>query len=160
MESWLENSKPAVLSETWQWQKMADYAAAHNAGDLWSRLEKVAAKQLQVGVFHGDFAPWNVKVLRDGSVHVMDWESGCAHGPPGWDWLHYMIHRATLVNHHSVPKVLGDCRVWAKSQIGKEFLEATGWCLDVEYWLGSYLMYSSWIGGFEREELLTEWMTA
>ena len=158
LKNWLENSQPALLSATGQWREMADHAASHDVGNLWKRLGKAADNQVQVGVFHGDFAPWNIKVSPDGSVHVMDWESGCPHGPAGWDWLHYMIQRATLVDHHGVAKVLDDCRRWANTSTGKAFLDAAGWGAHVEGWLGSYLMHSSWIGGFERQDLLAEWM--
>ncbi|MCP5536757.1 MAG: hypothetical protein H7A51_11085 [Akkermansiaceae bacterium] len=158
LNHWLKNSQREALHQTRQWQEMVGYAAAHNVGGLWSQLETVANKQVQVGLFHGDFAPWNIKVSSEGTVAVMDWESGCAHGPAGWDWLHYMIQSATLVDHHNPAKVLDICREWAKSNAGRDFLATAGWGSDVECWLGSYLAYSAWIGGFDREELLVEWM--
>ena len=36
-------------------------------------------------VFHGDFAPWNIKVDRAGAWMVLDWERGELHGVPCWD---------------------------------------------------------------------------
>lgn len=158
LQNWLEKSESIILNETRQWQQMVDYAEANQVGNIWSRLQKAAVIPVKVGVFHGDFAPWNVKVLSSGSVYVMDWELGCADGPAGWDWVHYIIQRATLVDHHGPSKVLDECRKWAKSQEGKEFLEKAGWGVELEHWLGSYLVYSAWISGFERDELLVEWM--
>ena len=159
LKDWLNNCESVLLSETRQWQQIVDFAKVNQVDHVWNRLQNAGARSINVGVFHDDFAPWNVKVLHDKSVHVMDWKSGCADGPAGWDWLHYIIQRATLVDHHGAAKVLDECRAWAKSNVGKEFLEEAGWGADVECWLGSYLVYSSWIARFEREELLIEWMS-
>lgn len=159
LKNWLENGRARVLGETAQWQEMMEYASAHDVGEIWTRLEHAAGIMVRVGIFHGDFAPWNVKVSGE-SVSVMDWETGCALGPAGWDWLHYIIQRATLVDHHSARKVLSECRGWAMSDTGKGFLNDAGWGEDVECWLGSYLAYSAWIGGYDRAELLSEWVRA
>jgi hypothetical protein len=51
---------------------------------------------------HGDFAPWNIKVSpRDGRWTVLDWERGDPVGVPGWDWFHYEIQSAILVDKSS-----------------------------------------------------------
>ena len=47
-------------------------------------------------IYHGDLAPWNVKVAR-GAWTVLDWERGGATGVPAWDWFHFVIQPALLV---------------------------------------------------------------
>jgi aminoglycoside phosphotransferase (APT) family kinase protein len=47
-------------------------------------------------LMHGDFAPWNVKVLA-GRWTVLDWERGERVGIPAWDWLHFVVQPAVLV---------------------------------------------------------------
>ena len=49
-------------------------------------------------LFHGDFAPWNIKVSsKDGTWTVLDWERGEQIGFPTWDWFHYVIQTGILV---------------------------------------------------------------
>jgi len=55
-------------------------------------------------VFHGDFAPWNIRRSGDQWM-VIDWEKGATHGPPLWDLLHYEIHEEVLVNRSTTQKV-------------------------------------------------------
>ncbi len=55
-------------------------------------------------VFHGDFAPWNIR--RSGNQWmVIDWEKASPHGPPLWDLLHYEVHEEILVNRSTTEKV-------------------------------------------------------
>jgi hypothetical protein len=55
-------------------------------------------------IFHGDFAPWNIR--HDGrDWMVVDWEKTHPLGPPLWDLLHYEIHEEILVNRSSTRKV-------------------------------------------------------
>lgn len=46
---------------------------------------------------HGDCAPWNVLVLDDGTVRMVDWEFGCLDGLPGVDEAHWILQVAALV---------------------------------------------------------------
>jgi len=55
-------------------------------------------------VMHGDFAPWNVRV-HDGRWMLVDWERGELDGVPGWDWLHYVVQQAVLVQRFDAPRV-------------------------------------------------------
>jgi hypothetical protein len=56
-------------------------------------------------IFHGDFAPWNIR--GDGKEWmVVDWEKACPLGPPLWDLLHYEIQTAILVDRSSPENIL------------------------------------------------------
>lgn len=160
LNHWLIDAQPLNLGDTSQWKAMGDYVQKSKTDKvrvLWSKMAKASSLKIKVGLFHGDFAPWNIKIAPSGEVSVLDWEHGCADGPAGWDWLHFMIQRASLVDHLPVPEILEMCRQWATSTEGENFLTQAGWGDEVEFWLGSYLMYSLWIAGFDREELLRVW---
>jgi len=85
---------------------------------VWGRLEEATSGQLPVGVqklaeakvrpvvFHGDFAPWNIKV-KAGTWTLLDWERGEPRGMPTWDWLHFVVQPAVLVERANVQMVLG-----------------------------------------------------
>ena len=44
---------------------------------------------------HGDFAPWNLRQLRGGSLALIDWEDA-GFGPPGADEVFYQATSAAL----------------------------------------------------------------
>jgi len=48
---------------------------------------------------HGDFAPWNLRRLRDGSLALIDWEDA-GFGPPGADEVFYRATSAALWGRH------------------------------------------------------------
>jgi len=157
LQDWMENAELMPLAATEQWEMIKKAVAQQGAESIFEQLSPAGDLKIKVGLFHGDFAPWNIKVSPDGFVNVMDWEHGSPAGPAGWDWLHYIIQRAILVDHCSTVETLEVCRSWAKSREGKEFLNAAGWGDYTELWVGSYLMYSGWVAGFDREDLLRVW---
>lgn len=95
LQSWLDVAQPVLLETLTPWQRLATQE--------WARpiLERVAGRPIIPTLFHGDFAPWNVR-LRKNSRHwtVIDWERGVAAGVPAWDWFHWMIHVSVLVHRH------------------------------------------------------------
>jgi aminoglycoside phosphotransferase (APT) family kinase protein len=54
-------------------------------------------------LYHGDFAPWNVKAQADGTWRVLDWERGEFVGMPSWDWFHYHVQVGLLVQRWDTP---------------------------------------------------------
>lgn len=95
LQSWLDTARPVALDVLAPWQRFAIQAGT---GPI---LERVAGRQVAPALFHGDFAPWNVRVERTSQRWmVIDWERGVAAGVPGWDWFHWMIHVSVLVNRH------------------------------------------------------------
>jgi len=158
LTDWMKNTNNVSLLETNQWQKMADYAEDKAVREIWQNLQGSGTIRIKAVVLHGDFAPWNLKLSHDGEVVVLDWETGCNAGPAGWDWLHYLVQRSLLVERNSVSNTLKLCRDWAKSARGQKFLDEAGWGNQTEQWIGTYLAYSSWVVGFDRDQLLSEWM--
>jgi hypothetical protein len=158
LEDWMRDARVMPLSDTRQWQEMSEYASRNNLSTEWIRLQNAGLMKLKTGVIHGDFAPWNIKLSSVGEVMVLDWETGYNEGPAGWDWLHYMIQRATLVDNLTADDALKLCRTWGESKRGAKFLNNTGWGGQIELWIGTYLVYSSWIAGFDRAELFAAWM--
>jgi thiamine kinase-like enzyme len=114
--------------------------------------------QVKIGVYHGDLAPWNVKITPRGRVTVMDWEYGGLKGPAAWDWIHYLLQRASLVDHLSDAAALQVCRDWARTSKGKQFMIEAGWGDNVELCIGTYLIYSSSLEKFVHDSLLAEWI--
>ncbi len=94
LSSWLHEKETLTVGETTVWLELARISAAD---PLFASLnETLANRQVRAAVHHGDFTPWNVKVLPDGAWVVVDWERGALRGLPGWDWFHYEIQTAIL----------------------------------------------------------------
>jgi hypothetical protein len=88
---------------------------------VWRRLEKVsgpppwfprlaatvATATFHPAIYHGDFAPWNIRVdPASKRWAVLDWERGAAMGPPAWDWFHFLIQPRALVRRRAPEAIL------------------------------------------------------
>lgn len=60
--------------------------------DLDRLLDRHHRVELDTGLWHGDFTPWNM-VQRAGRTYVWDWEFGGRHRPTGFDLLHHRFER-------------------------------------------------------------------
>jgi hypothetical protein len=53
-------------------------------------------KPLPAALVHGDFAPWNIREMRDGSCTLIDWESAEWQGLPLHDLCHFLYMQTKL----------------------------------------------------------------
>jgi hypothetical protein len=96
LQAWLDAAHPVPLEALAPWQRLATQPGARSV------VERVAGRMVAPALFHGDFAPWNVRAERAPSGWtVIDWERGERTGVPGWDWFHWMIHVSVLVHRHN-----------------------------------------------------------
>jgi hypothetical protein len=56
----------------------------------------LAGVEVQCGLIHGDFAPWNTRMEGD-RLFVFDWESAEAGLPLAWDAFHFHVQLACLL---------------------------------------------------------------
>jgi hypothetical protein len=95
LTSWVDVSREMPLSDTPDWERLELAASANqNSSRLLRRLRE---RKIHPAIHHGDFAPWNVKVSASGEWTVLDWERGELTGIPAWDWFHYVVQPAILV---------------------------------------------------------------
>ena len=97
LTSWLDTRSMRPLGDLPVWHAAEEASQSH---PLWARAAAaLRARQVRPTIFHGDFAPWNIKVSpQDGSWTVLDWERGELTGIPGWDWFHYVFQYGVLVS--------------------------------------------------------------
>ncbi|MDG1357392.1 MAG: hypothetical protein P8P36_04285 [Akkermansiaceae bacterium] len=158
LESWLYSAHKEVLQSTNQWAILRRYIKEHDIIEGQHLLDEGKDLRVSVGVSHGDFAPWNIKKTARNTVAVIDWEHGSCSGPAAWDWIHYLLQRAVLVDGMSNGKAIQVCREWANTVGGRVFLERTGWGGRINLCIGSYLFYSNALGHFKHAGLLKEWI--
>ena len=157
LSQWMGYSETLPLLESSQWQRVMGFVQSHGMERFVEALASKGDLQVKIGVYHGDLAPWNVKITSGGRVTIMDWEYGSLKGPAAWDWIHYLLQRASLVDQLPAADTLQVCRDWAHTAKGKVFMDEAGWGGNIELCLGSYLIYSNALGHFEHLGLLAEW---
>lgn len=91
-------------------------------------------------VFHGDFAPWNIRRHQQDWM-VIDWENASFHGPPLWDLLHYEIHEEILVRRAGFKRVRERIHQLLGSRKTAEYLQHCGASKHQELLLRGYFMH-------------------
>jgi glycosyltransferase involved in cell wall biosynthesis len=77
---------------TWQPQLLPWHLSedvAHALGVFFKRTMR--ASHPMAGAAHGDFAPWNLMLGRDGTSTLLDWEDARADAPPFHDVFHFLV---------------------------------------------------------------------
>ena len=87
-------------------------------------LEPLAARAWPITVHHGDFAPWNLIRLPDGTLRVIDWEYGTLEGFPHLDLAHYVLQTSALI-HRKSPLAAAQTAITYLSQHPQLDLNAT-----------------------------------
>jgi len=90
LASWIQPGE-VPLEEIPAWKRLMQATSATGCA-----FQDLANRRVSPMVFHGDFAPWNIKVTPQGWV-ALDWERGEPLGVPGWDWFHFVIQPRVLV---------------------------------------------------------------
>lgn len=100
LTSWIDSTRMVPIIQLPAWQRLAGWLDARSPA--WQQLNDAVCHPV---IYHGDFTPWNVKVIR-GSWQALDWERGELAGIPGWDWFHYVIQSAVLINREPVERLV------------------------------------------------------
>jgi len=136
LQSWLDTAHPVSLDTLTPWQRLVSYAGARPI------QERVAGRQVAPALFHGDFAPWNVRVeAASRRWTVIDWERGVAAGVPAWDWFHWMIHVSLLVHRHDAKTCAGLLDAALRSSDFQDYARAARITGLEGALLAGYLMY-------------------
>ena len=122
--AWLDSKRPISLAVSPNWQRLEQKCGKNEIlRALTNRIRgKVAAATLQ----HGDFAPWNIKVSKQGVWTALDWERGERDGIAGWDWFHYVLQTGILVGKLPVAALIGRVEELLDSAAFKQYAEKAG----------------------------------
>ncbi len=140
LKAWLEPGVELPLVQLHAWQRLADAAAGDEI------FKKVAARlermQVRSAVFHGDLAPWNIKLTGpERRWMVLDWERGDWQGPPAWDWFHYVLQPAMLVQRQSVSVLARTAEDLLASEPFQAYAKTAGLGGNERFWLIAYLLH-------------------
>ncbi len=141
--AWLNSDSPVVIETLPLWRELA---TACGSLENWPALNQaLAGKQVRTTLYHGDFAPWNIRVVSSQNLEAFDWERGSLQGIPGWDWFHFIIQTAILARRHSVPRVAAEVGQLLASARFKKYAEAAGISDLVQPLLLAYLLHQRWV---------------
>jgi len=138
--SWVNTSRTVPTQEVPAWQRLI--AACPGDPILQAIRPGMEASRFHPVLYHGDLAPWNIKVAPDGSWRVLDWERGERTGLPCWDWFHYRVQVGLLVDR--MPAVTHAQRIdgWLAEKAFEDYSATAGVRPVIRELLLAYLLYS------------------
>ena len=122
LETWIDRDRTVGLSELPAWQRLVSTTPTN---PLPPAVQALGESRLRPVLMHGDFAPWNIKVSGN-QWTVMDWERGERAGIPGWDWFHFVVQPAVLVQRDRPEKIMADLDALLASPGFIRYATATG----------------------------------
>ena len=96
--AWFSGEEQMGIASFPQWRRFVASGGSFPQ-ELRPKLESVRVKPV---IFHGDFAPWNLRVDSNNRLMALDWERGEDQGIPGWDWFHYVVQTSILMRREKV----------------------------------------------------------
>ena len=102
-------------------------------------------RPLPFHICHGDFAPWNIKLVN-GRLFLFDWEYSTLEAPPGYDLLHFAVQTAKLLQKSSPGELVkafrdgGMAHKWLADFLKSFSLKSTNPVLKTNHLLLLYLL--------------------
>ena len=118
--SWIDSGRKLAIGDLPLWQRLV---ACHPA--LPKPIKRLGSVTVHPTIYHGDFAPWNIKA-RGEDWTLLDWERGELAGLPLWDWLHFLVQPAILVERRPTEAVLGEIESFLQSPALIRYAERSG----------------------------------
>ena len=115
VSAWIDSRRMVALSAIPAWRNVASH----------SQLSSLGKQCVHPVIFHGDLAPWNVRVDR-GQWTVLDWERGEEIGVPAWDWFHFELQHAILVRRLATRELVVLAKIILARPEFQRYAEATG----------------------------------
>jgi hypothetical protein len=105
---WLNPGAAAPVESLDSWRQLE--AAVRRADpEAWEMVRtKLAGRSIRTTLYHGDFAPWNIRAINARNLQAFDWERGSLQGIPGWDWFHFIAQTAILARRLSVERTAAE----------------------------------------------------
>lgn len=141
LRNWIAGDERVPIGELAPWQRLRVGCAEMPL--MRTLSDGVASRPVHPVVWHGDFAPWNIKHSRARGWVVFDWESSEIAGVPGWNWIHYVVSAGILIQRLSTDALRAKLEVLLNSEQFRAYAAETGTAgIEREIAL-SYLLYRS-----------------
>jgi hypothetical protein len=125
LRGWLQPERRVKATEIGTWQRLK---TAGGDDPAWRRVaECVEAQPFAAAVTHGDFTPWNLRGTDPRArAWALDWERGEAPGMPAWDWFHFVIQPAILVQRQRGAALVQVCERLLRGEEFRAYAAAAG----------------------------------
>src|ERR1043166_2457854 len=120
LSSWVAEDHKLNIAELPMWQRFETSVLG-----LPPPIKELGAPSVFPTIYHGDFAPWNIKE-HENSWILLDWERGEMVGVPLWDWLHYIVQPAVLVERCASETLISRIENWLQSPPVTRYSELCG----------------------------------
>ena len=114
LKGWIDETRTIALGETNTWRQLAKHAGLPS---------DVAGRRVHPALFHGDFAPWNIRISGARRVVALDWERGEVAGIPTWDWLHFVIQTKILTERATISSIVATLERLLRSSEFRDYAE-------------------------------------
>ena len=141
LEQWIDQANRIVIAQLAPWPELSASPAHPRVLEHLNR--RIANVHVHPVVWHGDFAPWNIKRTATGQWTVLDWEASEPQGLPGWNWIHYVVSAGCLVGGLSADQMDRRLRRLLGSAEFRSYAEKTRIAGIEEEVLLAYLLYSA-----------------
>lgn len=124
---WLDTTAAVPLGGLPAFAALAAAADGGPDAEVWRRLRAaLAAVPVRPTLYHGDFAPWNIRVVNARNLQAFDWERGSTRGVPGWDWFHFTVQTAILARRHPAARAAAEAEQLLHSPRFQKYAAAAG----------------------------------
>jgi hypothetical protein len=157
--SWLKEGELMAVEDFESWDELESLIPAASAEKFRAVRSALAGKQFRSTLYHGDFTPWNLRVVNQLNLRAYDWEGGYLRGIPGWDWFHFFVQTSILVKRHSPERVAAELDQLLQSPRFQKYAQAAGIEHLLEPLLLAYLLHQKHVvqpleGGEVADQLL------
>jgi len=160
--AWLTDTPPEPIEHLASWRELESIA---NSADIaeWPALRNaLVGLPVRPTLYHGDFAPWNVRMTNLENIRAFDWESGHLKGIPAWDWFHFIVQTSILVKRHSRERAAAELEQLIQSPRFQNYARRAGISEVIEPLLLAYLLHHRLVTqpleGRRRSERLFQWL--
>ncbi len=116
---WLNKDEAVPLESLTLWRELSAAIGNSHRDAWWEINSALVGKTIHTTLYHGDFTPWNVRVINSRNLQAFDWERGDRHGIPGWDWFHFTVQTAILARRHSAERAAAEVEALIYSKRSK-----------------------------------------
>jgi len=141
--AWLRDTPPEPVEHLASWRQLESVANSAGLPEWPALQDALLGRNVRPTLFHGDFAPWNVRMTNLENIRAFDWENGHLKGIPGWDWFHFIVQISILVKRHSRERVAAELEQLVRSPRFQNYALSAGISQIVEPLLLAYLLHQT-----------------